>query len=55
MNTRDMIDLRDLLERTDRLLKEYLRASSPDQLVILEAEITVAKEKLKRIATSLMN
>jgi hypothetical protein len=28
----------------ERLLKEYLMVSSPDQLAILEAEITAAKE-----------
>ncbi len=55
MNKRELIDLRDLLERIDRLLKEYLMASSPDQLGILEAEITAAKEKLQWIAASLVN
>ncbi len=55
MNKREMIELRELLERIERLLKEYLMASSPHQLAVLEAEITAAKEKLKRIATSLMN
>ncbi len=55
MNQGDMIDLRELLERIDRLLKEYLRASNPGQLATLEAEITAAKEQLKRIAASLIN
>jgi len=55
MNKREMIDLRELLERIDRLLKEYMRASNPGQLAILEAEISAAKEKLQRIAASLMN
>ena len=55
MNKREMIDLRELLERIERLLKEYLMASSPHQLAVLEAEITAAKEKLNRIATSLIN
>jgi hypothetical protein len=55
MNKCDMIDLRELLERIDQLLKEYLRASNPAQLAILEAEITAAKSKLKRIAASLVN
>jgi hypothetical protein len=53
MNRRDMIDLRELVERIDRLLKEYLKASNPEQLAILEAEITAATEKLKRTAVSL--
>ncbi len=47
--------LRELLERIDQLLKEYLMASSPDQLAVLEAEITAAGEKLKQIAASLVN
>jgi hypothetical protein len=55
MNKREMADLRELLERIDRLLKEYLMTSSPDQLAVLEAEITAAKEKLKQIAASLVN
>ena len=50
-----MIDLRELLERRDRLLKEYMMASIPDQLAILEGEITVAKEKLQWIAASFIN
>jgi len=55
MNRRDLIDLHELVERIDRLLEEYLRASNPEQLAILEAEITAATEKLKRIATRLFN
>lgn len=55
MNKREISDLRELLERIERLLKEYLMASSPHQLAVSEAEITAAKEKLKRIATSLIN
>ncbi len=47
--------LRELLERIDQLLKEYLMASSPDQLAVLEAEITAARQKLKQIAASLVN
>ena len=39
MNRLDMIDLRELLERIDRFLKEYMRASNPEQLAILEAEM----------------
>ena len=54
MNKRDMIHLRELIERIDRLLREYLMASNPDQLMILEAEITAATEKLKRTAASLI-
>src|SRR6266851_4583491 len=41
-----MIDLQELLERMDRLLKQYLMASNPERLAFLEAEITAAKEKL---------
>ena len=55
MNKRKMIELRELLERIDQLLKEYLMASSPDQLAVLEAEITAARQKLKQIAASLVN
>ena len=55
MNKHELIDLQELLERLDRLLKEYLMASSPERLALLEAEITAAKEKLQRIAASLMN
>jgi hypothetical protein len=55
MNKRQMIDLCDLLDRIDWLLKEYLMASSPERLAFLEAEITAKKEKLQRIAASLMN
>ena len=55
MNQREMIDLTELLERIDRLLKEYLIASTPEGLAFLEAEITAAKEKLQRIAASLLN
>jgi hypothetical protein len=55
MNTREMIDLRELLERLDRLLKEYLMASSPERLAFVEAEITAAEERLQRIAASFIN
>ena len=55
MNKREMIDLQELLERMDRLLKQYLMASNPDHLAMLEAEITAAKEKLQRIAASFIN
>ncbi len=55
MNKREMIDLQELLERIDRLLKEYLMASTPERLAFLEAEITAAKEKLQRIAASFIN
>jgi hypothetical protein len=55
MNKREMGDLAELVERIDRLLKEYMRASIPEHLAFLEAEITAAKEKLQRIAASLMN
>ena len=54
MNKRQMIDLCDLLYRIDWLLKEYLMASSPQRLTVLEAEIT-AKEKLQRIAAGFIN
>jgi hypothetical protein len=55
MNKRELIDLQELLERLDRLLKEYLMASSPERLTFLEAEITAAKEKLRRVAASFIN
>ncbi len=55
MNEREMIDLRDLLERIEWLLKKYLMASTPKRLAFLEAEITAAKEKLKLIAASFIN
>ncbi len=55
MNKREMGDLAELVERIDRLLNEYMRASIPEHLAFLEAEITAAKEKLQRIAASLMN
>ena len=50
-----MVDLGELLERIDRLLKEYMKASTPERLAFLEAEITAAKEKLQRIAASFVN
>ncbi len=37
MNKRAMIDLQELLERTDWRLKEYLMASTPKRLAFLEA------------------
>ena len=55
MNEREIIELRELLERIDQLLKEYLKAATPERLAFLEAEITAAKEKLQQIAASLMN
>jgi len=33
-----MVDLGELLERIDRLLKEYMKASTPERLAFLEAE-----------------
>jgi hypothetical protein len=47
-----MIDLTEPLERIDKLLKVDLKASTPHQLTVLEAEITAPKEKLGRIAAS---
>ena len=55
MKEREMIDLRELLERIDRLINEYMRASVPEHLAFLEAEITAAKEKLQRISASFIN
>ncbi len=55
MNKREMMELRELLERIDRLINEYMRASIPEHLAFLETEITAAKEKLQRIAASLIN
>ena len=55
MNQRELIDLTELLERIDQLINEYMRASIPEHLAFLEAEITAAKEKLQRIAASLVN
>jgi hypothetical protein len=55
MNQRDMLDLAELLERIDRLINEYMEASTPEHLAFLEAEITAAKEKLQRIALSFIN
>jgi len=55
MNRRDMLDLGELLERIDQLINEYMRASTPERLAFLEAEITAAKEKLQRIAASFRN
>src|SRR6266851_4704496 len=55
LHKREMIELRELLERIDRLINEYMRASIPEHLAFLEAEITAAKEKLQRTAASLIN
>ena len=55
MNKRETIELGELLERIDRLIHEYMRASIPEHLAFLETEITAAKEKLQRIAAGLMN
>jgi hypothetical protein len=55
MNKREIIELRELLERIDRLIHEYMGASIPEHLAFIEAEMTVANEKLQRSAASLMN
>ena len=55
MNRRDMLDLGELLERIELLIGEYMKASTPERLAFLEAEITAAKEKLQRIAASFIN
>jgi hypothetical protein len=55
MNRRAVIEIGELLERIGRLIDEYLRASNPERLAILEAEIAAAKEKLQRIAASFNN
>jgi hypothetical protein len=55
MNQRDMLDFAELLERIDRLIGEYMKASTPERLAFLETEITTAKEKLQRIAVSFVN
>jgi len=55
MDKREMIELRELLERIDRLINEYMRASVPEHLAFLETEITAAKEKLQRVAGSFVN
>jgi excisionase family DNA binding protein len=55
MNRRDMLDLGELLERINQLINEYMRASTPERLAFLEAEITAAKEKLQRIAAKFIN
>ena len=52
MNRCDMIDLDELLKGIDRLLKEYLMASTPERPAFLEAEIAAAKEKRPRVAAS---
>ena len=55
MNQRELTDLTELLERIDQLINEYMRASTPEYLAFLEAEITAAKEKLQRVAASFSN
>jgi hypothetical protein len=55
MNRRDLIEIRELFERIDRLLGEYVKASTPERLAFLEAEIATAKEKLNRMAGSFIN
>lgn len=55
MNRRDLIEIRELLERINRLLGEYVKASTPERLAFLQAEITTAKDKLDRIAASFVN
>lgn len=55
MNARDWAELNALIERIDDLLKQYYQETSPDQITALQAQLTEATEKLKRVALSLQN
>jgi len=39
MNGRDLIEIRELLERINQLIAEYVKAPSPERLAFLEVEI----------------
>lgn len=55
MNKRDVIELGELLEKIDLMIREYLGAATNERREALEAEITAAKEKLQKVATSFKN
>lgn len=55
MDARDWADLTALIERIDDLLKQYYQETSPERIAALQAELTEATEKLKRVALSLQN
>jgi len=55
MNKREMADLVELVERIDRLIHEYMQASTVGHETALRAELEEATDKLKRIALSLQN
>lgn len=55
MNRRDLIELAELLEKMDRLIHEYIEASTPERREMLEAEMLATKEQLKKVAASFRN
>jgi hypothetical protein len=52
MNRRDRIELAELLEEMDRLIHEYITASTVERREMLEAEIRVTKVQLNKAAAS---
>lgn len=55
MNRRDLIELGELLEKMDRLMHEYIQASTLERREMLEQEIAATKEQLKKAAGSFHN
>ena len=55
MNARELAELTALIERIDDLLKQYYKETSLERIAALQAELTEATGKLKRVALSLQN
>ncbi len=53
MNARELAELTALIERIDDLLKQYDKETSLERIAALQAELTEATGKLKRVALSL--
>lgn len=52
MNRRDLIELGELLEKMDRLMHEYIQASTLERREMLEQEMAATKEQLKKAAAN---
>ena len=55
MNARELAELTALIESIDDLLKQYYKETSLERIAALQAELTEATGRLKRVALSLQN
>jgi hypothetical protein len=55
MDRGDFIEIAELLEEMNRLIHEYIKASTVERREMLETRILATKQQLKKVAVSFRN